>query len=106
MTTQQPAMLLITQVKSGIGQVPAARATLRALGLTKIGSTVSQADSQTTRGMIRAVSHLVRVEPAPEAPKAVQKTTETTAEAAAKESSKAAVKSTKAAPKAAPKEVK
>lgn len=58
----KPAKLVITQTKSGIGQMPAARKTLRALGLTKIGSSVQQADGPTVRGMIRAVRHLVTVE--------------------------------------------
>jgi len=60
--TTQTTQLTITQVKSGIGQTPAARKTLRALGLTKIGSQVSQADVPAVRGMLRAVAHLVSVE--------------------------------------------
>ena len=105
--TNTPAMLLITQVKSEITQTPAARKTLRALGLTKIGSTVQQADIPTTRGMIRAVSHLVKVEVAPEKPKDAPKPAEKpAAEKAPKDAPKAAEKAPKAASKAAPKEVK
>ena len=59
---ETPAMLTITQTKSEIGQMPAARKTLRALGLTKIGSSVQQPDVPTIRGMVRAVRHLVAVE--------------------------------------------
>ena len=61
-TAKQPAQLAITQTKSVIGQKPAARKTLRALGLTKIGDQVVQPDVPTTRGMVRAVAHLVAVE--------------------------------------------
>ena len=59
---KKSAMLTITQTKSAITQKPAARKTLRALGLTKIGASVQQADVPTVRGMIRAVQHLVTVE--------------------------------------------
>jgi len=119
MTDTNTPMLLITQVKSGITQTPAARKTLRALGLTKIGSTVQQADIPTTRGMIRAVRHLVTVEVAPEkpvqAPKPAEKEAPKEAPKAAvkaapkdtpKDAPKAAEKAPKAAPKAAAKEVK
>lgn len=54
--------LAITQVKSGIGQTPAARKTLRALGCTKIGHQVTHDDTPAIRGMVRAVAHLVVVE--------------------------------------------
>jgi large subunit ribosomal protein L30 len=37
-------------------------ATVKALGLKKIGSSVEQNDNPQTRGMIRVVSHLVKVE--------------------------------------------
>ena len=60
--TKKPAKLAITQTKSGIGEKPTARKTLRALGLTKIGSQVQQDDVPTIRGMVRAVRHLVAVE--------------------------------------------
>jgi len=110
---EKPAMLLITQVKSDIAQIPAARKTLRSLGLTKIGSTVQQADVPTVRGMIRAVSHLVTVEVAPDkpAPKPVEKPAPKPVEkeapkAEAKPEKAAAKPAPKAASKAAPKEVK
>ena len=61
-TSKTPAQLVITQTKSGIGQTPAARKTLRALGLTKIGSQVQQSDVPSVRGQLLAVSHLVSVE--------------------------------------------
>jgi len=37
-------------------------ATIQALGLNKIGSTVEKADNPATRGMVRKVAHLVTVE--------------------------------------------
>jgi len=54
--------LTVTQVKSSIAEKPTARRTLRALGLTKIGSQAKQLDVPTTRGMLRSVRHLVSVE--------------------------------------------
>jgi large subunit ribosomal protein L30 len=54
--------LKITQVRSQIGQTPKHRGTLRALGLGKIGRTVERPESPELAGMLRNVSHLVRVE--------------------------------------------
>ena len=54
--------LKVTQVKSGIGQNPQNRGTLRALGLGRIGRSNEVADSAETAGMLRKVAHLVRVE--------------------------------------------
>jgi large subunit ribosomal protein L30 len=54
--------LKITQVRSQIGQTPKHRGTLRALGLGKIGRTVERPESPELAGMLRKVSHLVRVE--------------------------------------------
>lgn len=54
--------LKVTQIKSGIGEKPAARATLRALGLRKIGDQVEHADRPEIRGMVHAVRHLVKLE--------------------------------------------
>jgi large subunit ribosomal protein L30 len=57
--------LKLTQVKSGIGQSPRHRGTLRALGLGKIGRTAEQdADNPAVAGMLRKVAHLVKVEDA------------------------------------------
>ena len=52
----------ITQVRSQIGQSERHRGTLRALGLGKIGRTVEHAESPQLAGMLRKVSHLVRVD--------------------------------------------
>ncbi len=54
--------LKITLVRSTIGQKPAKVATVRSLGLRKINSTVVHDDSPSVRGMIAAVSHLVKFE--------------------------------------------
>jgi large subunit ribosomal protein L30 len=52
----------ITQVKSGVGQNPRNRGTLRALGLGRIGASNEVKDTAETAGMLRKVAHLVRVE--------------------------------------------
>jgi large subunit ribosomal protein L30 len=54
--------LRITQVRSEIGQTQRHRGTLRALGLGKIGRTTEHEESPQLAGMLRKVSHLVRVE--------------------------------------------
>lgn len=54
--------LRITLVKSPIGAVPKNRKTVEALGLTKMNKTVEMPDNAAVRGMIRQVSHMVKVE--------------------------------------------
>ena len=56
--------LTVTQIKSSIGTKPKHRGTLRALGLGKIGRTVTKPDTPEVRGMIHRVPHLVTVEEA------------------------------------------
>ena len=53
--------LVIKQVKSSIGCKPKQVATLRALGLRKIGAEREHEDNSIIRGMIGKVSHLVTV---------------------------------------------
>ncbi|NPV42345.1 MAG: 50S ribosomal protein L30 [Anaerolineae bacterium] len=55
-------MIRITLVHSPIGNTETHKATVRALGLHKIGQTVEQKDSPTVRGMLSKVNHLVKVE--------------------------------------------
>jgi large subunit ribosomal protein L30 len=55
-------MLKITLVRSPIGNTERHKATIRALGLHKIGQTVEQPNSLSVRGMIAKVNHLVEVE--------------------------------------------
>ncbi|MGD9762641.1 MAG: 50S ribosomal protein L30 [Candidatus Binatia bacterium] len=52
----------LTLVSSPIGQTERQRQTLRGLGLTRRGRTVSRPADPPTLGMIRKVAHLVRVE--------------------------------------------
>ncbi|GLY76627.1 50S ribosomal protein L30 [Actinoallomurus iriomotensis] len=54
--------LKITQVKSQIGGKQYQRATLRTLGLKKIGQSVVREDRPEVLGMIQTVRHLVTVE--------------------------------------------
>jgi large subunit ribosomal protein L30 len=56
------AKVKVTYVRSQIGFDQRQRATLRGLGLRRIRQTVELEDTPAVRGMISAVSHLVRVE--------------------------------------------
>ena len=53
--------LKIKQVRSANGTNPNQKATLRALGLGRIGKAVALEDSPQLQGQIRVVSHLVEV---------------------------------------------
>ena len=61
-TTVKTKKLRVTQVKSIIGFKSDQGATIRALGLGRIGSSVEQVDNPAVRGMIFKVKHLVEVE--------------------------------------------
>ena len=54
--------LKVTQVKSSISHIARNRATLKALGLHGIGSSVEVVANDATRGMVRQVRFLVSVE--------------------------------------------
>ena len=54
--------LKIELVKSPIGAIPKQRATVEALGLTKMHKVVEMPDNDAVRGMIWHVRHLVKVE--------------------------------------------
>jgi large subunit ribosomal protein L30 len=54
--------LKITLVKSTIKSKKDQKATVEALGLRKIGHSVTQKDNPQTRGMINKIAHLVEVE--------------------------------------------
>jgi len=56
------AMLKITLVKSMIGRPEKHRKVLRGMGLTKLNKTVELQNTPSIRGMINAVSHLVKAE--------------------------------------------
>jgi len=57
--------LRVTQVRSTISHIGRNRATVRALGLHGIGSSVEVPDNEATRGMVRQVRFLVSVEELP-----------------------------------------
>lgn len=57
-------IIAVRLVRSMIGEKQEARATLRALGLRRVGQRVERPDSPAVRGMIARVAHLVEVEDA------------------------------------------
>ena len=52
----------VTLVKSLIGAVPKNRKIAESMGLRKVGKTVELPDNEATRGQVRLISHLVKVE--------------------------------------------
>jgi large subunit ribosomal protein L30 len=56
------ARLRVTLVRSTIGKKPDHRATIKALGLKKIGSVVEHEDTPQIRGMINKVNYMLKVE--------------------------------------------
>ncbi len=62
MTAMAAKKLRITLVRSTIACLPAHRATVRALGLRKLGAVVEHTASPAILGMVRAVSYLLDVE--------------------------------------------
>lgn len=54
--------LKITLVKSTIGAVPKNRATVESMGLRKLNKSIILPDNEATRGQIRQVGHLLKVE--------------------------------------------
>ena len=56
--------LKVTLIKSTIGAVPKNKATVEAMGLTKLNKTVELPDNDATRGMIRKVGYMLKVEDA------------------------------------------
>jgi len=54
----------VTLIRSGINRPEPQKRTINALGLGKLGVAVTLTDNLAVRGMIRAVSHLVKVEKA------------------------------------------
>ena len=55
-------MLKITLVKSTIGAVPKNRKIVESMGFKKLNSSVILPDNAATRGQIRLISHMVKVE--------------------------------------------
>lgn len=62
MTSKSDARLIVRQVRSGIGFNKQQKATLKALGLGKVGGRRELPDNPQVRGMIALVVHLVNVE--------------------------------------------
>ena len=56
--------LRVTLIRSGINRPEPQKRTINALGLGKLGVSVTLTDNLAVRGMIRAVSHMVKVEKA------------------------------------------
>jgi len=54
-------MIEITLVRSGVTRPETQQRTLRGLGLTRMNRTVRLKDTPAIRGMVRKVSHLVKV---------------------------------------------
>ena len=52
----------VTQTRSALGRLPGQKETLVGLGLNKMRATRELEDTPAVRGMIRKVSHLVKVE--------------------------------------------
>ncbi len=57
------ATVKVTQIKSAIGRLPKHRATLRALGLRKMGAVREHKMTPVVKGMLKQVEYLVKVEP-------------------------------------------
>jgi len=55
------ATVVVRQVRSQIGIMPKTKATMRALGLRKIGDVNTLPDRPEIRGMIARVPHLIEV---------------------------------------------
>ncbi|GAB3350305.1 MULTISPECIES: 50S ribosomal protein L30 [Chromohalobacter] len=56
------ATIKVTQTRSTIGILEKHKATIRGLGLRRIGHTVELEDTPAVRGMVNKVNYLVRVE--------------------------------------------
>lgn len=61
MATVARDKVTVRQVRSGIGRSQVQRATLRGLGLGRIGKQRTLEDTEAVRGMIRRVSFMVDV---------------------------------------------
>ncbi|MDH7794443.1 MULTISPECIES: 50S ribosomal protein L30 [unclassified Beijerinckia] len=61
MANSSSKQITLEQLKSPIGRPLEQRATLKGLGLNKIGRRSSVEDTPAVRGMVAKVAHLVRV---------------------------------------------
>ncbi len=62
MANKKEKMLKITLVKSTIGAVPKNKAVAESMGLRKLNKTIVLPDNEATRGQIRQIQHLLKVE--------------------------------------------
>lgn len=62
-TTQTGSRLAITLVRSPIGRPAKHKAIVKGLGFRKLQQTVIRPDNPAIRGMVAAISHMVRVAP-------------------------------------------
>jgi large subunit ribosomal protein L30 len=62
MSNAQTKTLKVTLIKSIFGHTKAHQATVRGLGLRKIRDTATVQDTPEVRGMLRASTHLLKVE--------------------------------------------
>lgn len=67
MSERKGGLLKITLVKSPIGYNSKQKATIKSLGLRRMGRSILIGDAPQIRGMIAKVSHLVEVERVDEA---------------------------------------
>lgn len=56
------AKVKVTQTRSTIGKIPKHIATMKGLGLRRIGHTVELEDTAEVRGMINKVHYMIKVE--------------------------------------------
>ena len=61
-TAAEPKKLKITLIKSVIGAVQKKRAIVKSMGFRKLNSSVILPDNAATRGQIRLIRHMVKVE--------------------------------------------
>ena len=62
MAATRSQTLRVSQVRSAIGANPKQVATLKALGLGRIGKVAEKTDTPELQGQIRIVTHLVKTE--------------------------------------------
>jgi large subunit ribosomal protein L30 len=56
--------VVIKQVRSDIGCVPAVRRTLKSIGLGRVGKSREIVSNEAVRGMLKKVAHLLEISPA------------------------------------------
>lgn len=62
MVKKNESKIRITLVRSPIGRPPRQRASVKALGLGKLNSSVERPANDAVLGIVRSISHLVRTE--------------------------------------------